>query len=347
MKLVQTLMVRDEIDIIDAQLAYHLDAGIDFVIATDHDSRDGTTEVLDSYAREGHLLRISRSGKMQESTWRSHMARLAAAEYGADWVINTDADEFWMPRSGTLKDVFAAVPPRYGVVWALTRHFVPRPEVEESFAERMTVRVSAIAPLNDPTSPYRPHAKVAHRADPEIIVRYGAHLVHSRLAPLSDWYVADALHFPFRSVDQYLRKGLRQAHGEWRLGQYVRAFHAHEQGRVEGIFRSLVVDDETAEKGLAAGALTRDTRLRDALRSLSHVGADPRSEAGTTPNSESAHIVEAAALRDADVVRLSRRLDDLGARVARVEAGGPAAVPQRLRDLAGRRARTVAGPGRH
>ena len=343
MKLVQTLMVRDEIDVIDAQLAYHLDAGVDFVIATDHDSHDGTSDVLDSYARQGHLLRIPRSGKMHESAWRSHMARLAATEYGADWVINTDADEFWMPRSGRLKDVFAAVPPRYGVVWALTRHFVPRPEVDGDFAERMTIRVSAVAPLNDPASPYRPHAKVAHRGDPEIVVRYGAHLVHSRLAPLSDWYVADGLHFPYRSVDQYLRKGLRQAHGEWRLGQYVKAFHAHEQGRVEGVFRSLVVDDEIAEKGLATGALTRDTRLRDALRSLSSDGA----RSGDVARSdESGHIVEAAALREADVVRLSRRLDDLGARVARSEAAGSAAVPQRLGELPGRGRRKVARPER-
>lgn len=33
MKLVQTLVVRDEADIIDAHLAYHLNAGVDFVIA--------------------------------------------------------------------------------------------------------------------------------------------------------------------------------------------------------------------------------------------------------------------------------------------------------------------------
>ena len=318
MKLVQTVMVRDEVDIVDAQLSYHLNAGIDFVIATDHDSQDGTSEVLESYARDGHLLRIPRSGKMHESDWRSHMARLAAVEYGADWIINTDADEFWMPRRVSLKEVLAAVPPHLGVAWALTRHFVPRPEIKEFFAERMTARVAASAPINDPTSPYRPHAKVAHRADPEIVIRYGAHHVHSRLAPLMDWYIADVLHFPFRSREQYLRKGLRQAHGEWHLGQYVKAFHAHEQGRVEAAFNALLVDDGTLERGRASGALAVDTRLRETLIATpENSGRD-----NSTGEDEWGHVLEAAALRDADTVRLSRRLDEIESRVAGLEDRG-------------------------
>ena len=103
MKLVQTLVVRDEADIVEDQLAYHLNAGVDFVIASDHGSTDGTTEILERYAREGHLVRIEVEGEMRDGPWRTHMARLAATEYGADWVINTDADEFWMPRGGTLE----------------------------------------------------------------------------------------------------------------------------------------------------------------------------------------------------------------------------------------------------
>jgi Glycosyl transferase family 2 len=329
-KLVQTVMVRDEVDIIGAQLSYHLDAGVDFVIATDHDSQDGTSEVLESYARDGHLLRISRSGKMYESDWRSHMARLAAVEYGADWIINTDADEFWMPRRASLKEVLVAVPRELGVVWALTRHFVPRPEVEEDFAERMTARVAAAAPINDPTSPYRPHAKVAHRADPEIVIRYGAHHVHSHLAPLVDWYIADVLHFPFRSREQYLRKGLRQAHGEWHLGQYVKAFHAQEAGRVEAAFNALLVDDATLERGRASGALAIDTRLRERLKRTGENDArvnDPSED-------ELSAVFEAAALRDADTVRLSRLLDDIESRVAGIEGRGKS--PRRRLRLVGR-----------
>ena len=48
MKLVETLVVRDEADIVSTQIRYHLNAGVDFVIAADHESQDGTTEILES-----------------------------------------------------------------------------------------------------------------------------------------------------------------------------------------------------------------------------------------------------------------------------------------------------------
>ena len=54
-----TLLVRDEADVVDSHLAFHLNAGVDYVVATDHRSQDGTTEILDRYARDGrlHLIR--------------------------------------------------------------------------------------------------------------------------------------------------------------------------------------------------------------------------------------------------------------------------------------------------
>ena len=237
MRLVMTLVVRDEVDIVDAQIEYHLNAGVDFVLATDHDSRDGTTDILEKYARDGYLRLFHERGEMRESDWRTRMARLAAVEHGADWVINTDGDEFWMPRRGTLKQALVAVPNDVGIVWALTRHFVPRPEDGGFFAERMTVRLSLDAPLNDPTSPYRPHAKAAHRADPRIVVLFGSHDVVSDLKRMHGWHPADVLHFPFRTREQYERKGVRRARGDKPLGQYVKAFEASERGRVEDALR--------------------------------------------------------------------------------------------------------------
>jgi hypothetical protein len=326
MRLVMTLVVRDEADVVDAQIAYHLDAGVDFVIATDHDSRDGTTDILESYAREGLLVRIAERGEMRDSAWRTRMAQLAALRHGADWIINTDADEFWLPRGRTLKDALGAVPDGFGVVWALTRHFVPRPG-DGSFAERMVARVSSPAAINDPTSPYRPHAKAAHRADPRILVSFGSHTVFSStLRPLPNWHPADVFHFPFRTMEQYVRKGVRRAHGDKPLGQYVRAQQAAEEGRVADRYRSLLVDDVTLERGRRAGSLVVDTRLRDALRLLGRGGGG-----GERPAHEPRQgaVAEGAGLIEADAVRLLRAVDGLAARVEEIEGRrrGQGAVP--------------------
>jgi hypothetical protein len=35
-KIVMTLLVRDEEEILDAHLRYHFEQGVDFVVATDH-----------------------------------------------------------------------------------------------------------------------------------------------------------------------------------------------------------------------------------------------------------------------------------------------------------------------
>jgi hypothetical protein len=329
MRLVQTLVVRDEADVVDAQVAYHLDAGVDFVIATDNGSVDGTLEILEGYERLGLLHLVRESGPLRDGPWRTRMARLAATRFAADWVINTDADEFWVPRRGTLKEALAAVPARVGVIWAVSRHFVPRPDDGAPFAERMIVRFSSHAALNDPTSPYRPHGKVAHRADPGIVVHYGSHRVGTSLAPLPHWHPLDVLHFPYRGLEQYERKTVRRAQSDSRIAQYVRGLQAREAGRIENVYGSMVVGDEELARGLAEGSLVRDTRLRDDLGRMSEPGGD-RSPSGRfrlRAGGDGAPVAagagdgpaDSAAFRDAEVVRLARFADDLGARLATVE----------------------------
>ena len=190
MKLIMTLRTRDEADIVDAQISFHLNAGVDLIVATDHLSQDGTLDVLESYARSGqlHLLRET-ADEMDEGARATRMSRVAATELGADWVIPSDADEFWWPRGGSLKEVLGSVPPRYGIVRALLRQFVPRPDGDAFFAERMTARVSGSAPINDPNSLFRPNLKAIHRGDPHVTLSAGAHtLLNSPFVPLRGWY---------------------------------------------------------------------------------------------------------------------------------------------------------------
>lgn len=339
MKLVMTLLVRDEADIVDAQLAFHLNAGVDFVIATDNRSEDGTTEILERYAPEGclHLIREERTGYRQ-SEWVTRMARLAASEFAADWVINSDADEFWWPRGRDLKEVLSAVPARYGVVRGLVRSFIPRLDDGGFFAERMTCRLTPQAAINDPTSPYRPQAKVVHRADPGVIVGTGNHALGSTsLTPLHGWYPIEVLHFAIRSRAQLERKSVTAA-AEWKThptrsptAYNARVTRASRQGQVEEQYASLAVGDDEVSEGVRSGRLVVDIRLRDALQALRAADetegrfALPSGEAGRltferpTVLDDVAYAIDVAVLGEADVVRLERRADTLEERLRALE----------------------------
>ena len=331
-----TLLARDEADIVDEQIKFHLNAGVDFVIATDNLSQDGTTEILESYAKEGrlHLIRED-SVYLRQADWITRMGRLAATEFGADWVIHSDADEFWWPRGDSLKDVLASIPKRYGVVRALLRHFVPRPDDGSPFAERMTVRMSTSSPINDPRSLFRPNLKIIHRADPNVSVSIGAQrLIDSALVPLRGWYPVEFFHFPVRSLEQCERKYAHQQTGPGQTPSpyYDRVRELIAEGRIDEFYDSLVVGDDALERGLKEGSLVIDTRLRDALRMLGE-GKQltfPR----PTVVDEAAYAVDVAALGEADVVRLQRRLDTLEQRLLTVERRPSVRIERKLRGAA-------------
>ena len=316
MKLVMTLLARNEEDILDAHLAFHLNAGVDFVIAIDNGSDDGTTEILESYARDGHVELTRDDGELDQAEWVTGLARRAATDFGADWVINSDADEFYWPRGGTLKDVLSAVPAQYGGVRGMLRNFAPRPHGGDFFAERMTVRVCN--PGAEDNSPYSPRFKAMHRGDPDVEVFWGSNRAISRgLDPLSGWYPIDVLHFPIRSLEQCRDKFLRWyaiAPSRFRTA----AYDADQRGAMREFYESYVVDDEALGRGLADGTLAIDTRLRDALRSLR---AEPsRPLAFSDDAVDAAYLTELAILEDGDPhAHVQRKTEDLEARLAVME----------------------------
>ena len=335
MKLVMTLLVRDEADIVDAQLAYHLHAGVDHVIAMDHGSSDGTTEILERYERAGVLTLLREpAAELRQAEWVTRMARLAATELGADWVINADADEFWWPCGGSLKDVLGSIPRRFGVVRGCWRHFVPRSDDDSFFAERMTVRLAAPAHPGAKETIFHAHQKVAHRAHQAVEVAAGNHDASAPgVEPLRFWYPLEVLHFSFRSVAQLERKArapwLRSPAFEPTLHQ-VRLDEAYRSGRLQDFYDSFAIDDEALRQGLADGSLAVDVRLRDALRTLrDEQGAFALAVVGgrlSFPRSTAAeaaeYAAEAAILVDIDgIVRAEERVRALESRLEALERG--------------------------
>ena len=342
-----TLLARDEADIVDAQVAFHLSAGVDFVIATDNRSEDGTTEILERYEREGRLHLIREPGDdLRQSEWVTRMARLAVTEFGADWVLNTDADEFWWPQGSGLKEVLEAVPGRYGVVRAAWRNFVPRPDDARFFAERMIVRLCTPAFHHHPLST---HSKSAHRAVPDVRIGRGNHEAFGEgLLPLLGWYPIEILHFPVRSLEQCVRKYVTQfvaleRNAEKGIPNHMaEAYREWRAGRLEQFYEPLVVGEAELERGLAEGRLAYDVRLRDVLRTLDFGEAGVRTSApadfGRPDISAAAqYAAESTALQESDLaVALGARIEDLESRVGGLERG----ALTRLRRAARRNRRT-------
>jgi hypothetical protein len=187
MSLVSITVAGSDAELLDAQLAFHLNAGVDVVIAHGAERADAIDEMLESYERSGHVRRAS--GSLTE------LGRLAVAEYGAEWVFSSSPDEFWWPRGESLKDVLAVVPPRYAVVQALVREFGGPRGATGFFAEDRTLRASLLDAERSSQEPLTRMLRPVYRATPRIEIDADDWTLGGRRVPLRAWYPIEVLRF--------------------------------------------------------------------------------------------------------------------------------------------------------
>jgi hypothetical protein len=319
-KLAMTLVVRNEQDILRANLDYHLAQGVDHVLVTDHGSTDATPEILAGYEREGvvTVLRDDEEGHHQ-SRRVTRMARMTASDRAADWVIHNDADEFWWPLAGSLRDAFAAIPPEFGQVVAERFNFQPVAEGPNDFWERLLYReVRSTNRIGRALEP-----KIAHRPHPDVVVAAGNHSLRgAELRPVSLPGLFEVMHFPMRSFEQWEQKVVQTGAGYAVIGDrgpevgrdQLALLAVQREDRLADEWQAAVLDPETLARRLASGELVLDTRLAEFMR---------RPPRASRPDGPALRSLVAAALRT------PLELDALAERTRELEAAVATAVQAR------------------
>jgi hypothetical protein len=130
MKIAANLGVLDEEDLIGPCIEHLRAIGVDLIVVTDIGSTDGTRDVLRGLA--GPDLRLTELGP-DDDPWGfpQRMYERTVAEFAVDRVLSLDADEFWLPRTGSIRDatgLFGAdvlTVPRFNVPPVVGRPLLP------------------------------------------------------------------------------------------------------------------------------------------------------------------------------------------------------------------------------
>ena len=170
------------VDDLDVQVSFHLNAGVDAILVADDGIGDDARSVLRSHVSAGSVHLISDTSGQTEHERRTSLARRAATEHGADWVLDSRAHEFWWPRGRSLKDVLVAIPARYTVVQALVRRFVP-----DSSGGPSVVR-SALSAHSPQELALGHWLRPVYRADPNLVLSAPDGAPEAWRVPLRAWY---------------------------------------------------------------------------------------------------------------------------------------------------------------
>lgn len=274
MKLVMTMMVRDEADVIRAAVEHHRLQGVDRIIVTDNGSVDGTTEILEEFAAQGFVdLRFDPVHRKQQGEVVTAMARDAYTVHDADWVINADADEFWVAHdhTRTVREVLEHTPRIFQTFLVPVIDMTGAPALEGTGLERLRYRDSrSVAELRALGLLSHSTPDAVHIGAPDVEVAQGNHTVSmpSRGTPARPDSL-EVLHLPWRSWRQYSRKVEAAGRAYTSEGaprpspnhHGMRDFARLQAGLLEGYYLIRHPDDEELQRGLADGSFVQDDRL--------------------------------------------------------------------------------------
>lgn len=284
-RLVMTILCRDEVDIIEANVRAHALLGVDAFVVMDNGSTDGTREKLDTLSQQFDMHIIDETGSYQQAKWMKRLAVYAREKMAADWVISNDADEFWLPKSGRLKDYLThkdSVVTVHRSNMLLTKdalqtgyHFsqaeykVQYPICYDRDVQKTDPNISMLMVPISPKVIVNPNGFIKISGGNHRAKHIGKALTARREPNI------EVLHFPIRSYEQFeaniqnRQKLLKQ---NARMGDHYRRWvRLYEDGQLEKEFARLVTDEAELSVLETLGVAKRDVSASQVIRSALNI----------------------------------------------------------------------------
>jgi hypothetical protein len=238
------MLVRDEIDIIEQNIDFHLRMGIEQFVVTDNGSVDGTRDILTNFQRRlGKSIVIIDDPEpaYHQSARVNRMVQVAKKRFRPSWIISSDADEFWYPASGRYD---SEIDGRKNILNCDWHNFLPRPKMSwQEFTD-----------VGEMRGYHGRMSKVFCLTRGLVGMYTGNHKSRSipHIAAHSD--NIRVYHYPVRSYAQFERKVVQghraalianfQESAAWHWREY---YHAWENGLLPQIYQDLALRNRLSE----------------------------------------------------------------------------------------------------
>ena len=286
-KIVLLVLTSNQADILRDYLEWHLELGVDLILAEDVGSTDDTHDILESFARKGRV-RWSLVPDKNRAKYRGEetLARMAIDQHGADWIIMSDVDEFLCPQGPELRtileraaadDVTAISVPCFNVTG-------PLPQGGRRATETLTLRIDrpAIPPDEQLISGDLPVPYIFIRHPPKTITRAsafagygpGVHSVATAWGKTTVYPDLRFLHYPIRRLDKLEEKIAAaiaffeiNTHLEpWWSWHWRRWIRLYEEGRLREEYESQFLSPERSRELVRDGVCTVDETISNWIR---------------------------------------------------------------------------------